>query len=78
MKDISSDMIRDFMKKPITAVSTTLPSKTVVVETRQLVVMLPTPPMSGYTESGNHPAIDLYSYDSVKSAIEAAGGTVKP
>lgn len=36
MKDISSDMIRDFMKKPITAVSATLASKTAVVETANL------------------------------------------
>ena len=36
MKDISSDMIRDFMKKPITAVSATLASKTAVVETTNL------------------------------------------
>ena len=47
------------------------------VEPRQLVVKLPRPFMSGYTESGNHPATDLYSYDDVKSAIEAAGGSVK-
>lgn len=47
------------------------------VEPRQLVVKLGRPFMSGYTESGNHPATDLYSYDGVKSAIEAAGGTVK-
>ena len=47
------------------------------VEPRQLVVKLPRPFMSGYTENGNHPATDLYSYDDVKSAIEAAGGTVK-
>lgn len=42
-----------------------------------LVVELPRPFMSGYTESGNCPATDLYSFDDVKSAIEAAGGTVK-
>jgi hypothetical protein len=43
-----------------------------------MVVELPRPFMSGYTESGNCPATDLYSFDDVKSAIEAAGGTVKP
>jgi hypothetical protein len=42
-----------------------------------LVVELPRPFMSGYTESGNCPATDLYSFDDVKSAIEAAGGKVK-
>lgn len=42
-----------------------------------VVVELPRPFMSGYTESGNCPATDLYSFDDVKSAIEAAGGTVK-
>lgn len=47
-------------------------------ESSQFVVKLGRPFMSGYTESGNHPATDLYSYDGVKSAIEAAGGTVKP
>ena len=47
------------------------------VEPRQLVVKLPRPFMSGYTESGNCPATDLYSFDDVKSAIEAAGGSVK-
>lgn len=36
MKDISSDMIRDFMKKPITAVSSALAIKTAVVETTNL------------------------------------------
>ena len=42
-----------------------------------VVVELPRPFMSGYTESGNCPATDLYSFDGVKSAIEAAGGKVK-
>lgn len=42
-----------------------------------VVVKLPRPFMSGYTESGNCPATDLYSFDDVKSAIEAAGGEVK-
>lgn len=42
-----------------------------------VVVKLPRPFMSGYTESGNCPATDLYSLDDVKSAIEAAGGKVK-
>lgn len=47
-------------------------------ESSQLVVELGRPFMSGYTENGNHPATNLYSYDDVKSAIEAAGGSVKP
>jgi len=42
----------------------------------RFMVVLPRPFMSGYTESGNCPATDLYSFDDVKSAIEAAGGTV--
>lgn len=41
-----------------------------------VVVELPRPFMSGYTESGNCPATDLYSFDDVKSAIESAGGKV--
>lgn len=45
---------------------------------KAMVVDLPRPFMSGYTESGNCPATDLYSFDDVKSAIEAAGGSVKP
>jgi len=46
-------------------------------ESSRFVVDLPRPFMSGYTESGNCPATDLYSFDDVKSAIEAAGGKVK-
>lgn len=46
-------------------------------ESSQFVVELPRPFMSGYTESGNCPATDLYDFDGVKSAIEAAGGKVK-
>lgn len=42
-----------------------------------ILVELPRPFMSGYTESGNCPATDLYSFDDVKSAIETAGGRVK-
>ena len=46
-------------------------------ESSQFVVELGRPFMSGYTENGNHPATDLYSFEDVKSAIEAAGGRVK-